>query len=154
MRYVEAGPPGLDVVGWVLRSAVIDKRRHSRGSDLLSNYERAGYLAVDRLVASFAYARCMIGTGAGIAVSAIFIVPATALPPGPDRMPLYGVGLALGGIPAATQLVILSWFSTGGGRYKTRVLRTTPAFLRAASIAAGLLAAAGGIIFAFATGGR
>jgi cytochrome bd-type quinol oxidase subunit 1 len=142
------------VVGWVLRSAVIDKRRHSGGSHLLTNHERAGYLAVDRLVVSFAYARCMIGTGAGIVVSAIFIVPATALPPGPDRMPLYGVGLAVGGILAATQLVVLSWFSTRGGRYKTRVLRTTPASLRVASIAAGLLAVAGGIVFAFATGGR
>jgi hypothetical protein len=153
VRFVEAGPPRWDIVGWVLRSAVLAKRRASGGSDTLTRDERAGYLAVDRLVASFAYARCMIGTGVGIVASAAFIVPARALPLGPDRMPLYGAGMAVGGIMPATQLVILAWFSTGGGRYKSRVLTTSPPFLRAGSIAVGVLAVAGGIAFAFATAG-
>ncbi len=117
---------------------------------MLSREERAGFLAVDRRVASFAYARCMIGTGASIVAAAVFIVPARALPRGAERIPLLAVGVAVAGILAATQLVILSWFSTGGGSFKTRVLRTSPGFLRAASIAAGLLAVAGGIVFAFA----
>jgi hypothetical protein len=68
-------------------------------------------------------------------------------------MPLYGVGVAVGGILTATYLIILAWFSTGGGRYKSRVLNTSPESLRTASISAGLLAVAGGVAFAFATGG-
>jgi hypothetical protein len=92
----------------------------------------------------------MIGTGAGGVTGGIFIATARVLPPGADRMPLLGVGLAIGGIPVATQLVILAWFSTGGGRFGKRVLETSPGFLRQASLAAGLLAIAGGAIFAFA----
>jgi hypothetical protein len=151
VRYFEAGPPRWDLVGWYLRSAVLAKRRAEGGSNHLSRDELAGRLAVDRLVAGFAYARCMIGTGLGVLVGAVFVVPARALPAGWDRAPLYVVGFALGAMPAAVYLVVLVWFSIQPGRYRQRVMRTSPASVRAASIWAWLIASISGIVFAFLT---
>jgi len=150
MRYLEAGRPDWNLVGWVLRSAVIDRRRLEGKSTSLSGREKAGVLEVTQPVASLAYARCMILTGLGIAVAMVFIVPARALPRGAVRSSLFGLALCIAALPAASQLVVLAWFSAQGGPYKTRMLRTAPASLRRAGIFAWALSLIGGVIFAVA----
>lgn len=149
--YVEAGWPTWNVVGWVLRSGVLAKRRAEGGSSSLTPHEVAGHLAVDRLVAGLAYARCMILTGLGIAIAVGFVIPGRALAAGIGRGMMYGIGFALGSLPAAAQLVILVWFSSQAGRYKTRLLRTTSRSLRTASIFAWVIGILGGIVFALFT---
>jgi hypothetical protein len=151
VRYFEAGPPSRDVVGWVLRSAVLARRRAEGGTDRLTRAEMTGDLAIDRLVASFAYARCMLLTAAGIVVAAAIVVPARFLPEGPGRAALFGIGFALGALPAAAQIVILVWFSSRGGRFETRVLRTSRRSIRMASMTSGLISALAGVVFAIAT---
>ena len=151
MRYLEAGLPKWNLVTWVLQSAHLDAMRAEGRCPRLSPDEARGRLKVNRIVASFAYARCMILVALAAIPAAPLLVSAHMLAVRSGRVPLMATGFALLALPAATQLAIFVWFSAQGGRYKQRTLITSARSLRHAGAFASLLAALSGIAFGLLT---
>lgn len=140
-----AGLPGWNLVRWVLRSAVVTKRRASGGNGLTTS-EINGVLTVDRQVVSLVYSSCMIGVVACGIVGAPFLVAGSYVHATVARAVLIICGSSIVLVTASIQVVVLVWFTSQRGSYKHRSLRTSAGSLKRAGISAWLLTLIAGVV--------